>query len=271
MTTKKDFYHSDSEIVIDRHYGGLNPVQYGRENCAPSHSFGPAVRTHWLLHYIVSGFGTFTREDQTHQVGPGQIFVIPPYLETYYEADAEKPWHYIWIGFTTEEQLPDILSLPVISCPEAGTVFDEMRSCHNLDNGRSAFLSGCLWKLFCILLEQTPPKADYIEKALNCMHSEYARGITIQEIADRLGIDRSYFSALFTERVGTSPSEYLINLRLTRAAELMTIHGERPSTAAMSVGYNDLYHFSKSFKKHFGVSPRSYRDAGRNKGDVKGF
>lgn len=247
-----------SEIIIDCHYGGLNPVQFGYETCDPSHSYGPAVRTHWLLHYVVSGFGQFTREGVTHKIGPGQIFVIPPYLETYYEADKERPWQYTWIGFTTEGQLPEIFSQSVISCPDIGELFDEMKSCNKLENGRSAFLSGCLWKLVAILQEKGKPRSDYIDKALNCMHSEYSHGITIKEIADRLGLDRSYFYTIFSERVGTSPSEYLINLRLTKAAELMRDYGERPSIAAMSVGYEDLYHFSKIFKKHFGMSPREY-------------
>lgn len=248
-----------SEIVIDYHYGGLNPVQFGYENCVPSHFFGPAVRPHWLLHYVVSGFGIFTRDGVTHRIGPGQMFVIPPYLETYYEADSERPWKYMWIGFTTEEQLPEIFSQPVISCPDAGALFDEMLACSNMENGRSAFLSGCLWKLVAVLLDHGKPKADYIDKALSYMHTEYTRQITIKDIAERLGLDRSYFSTIFSERVGTSPSEYLINLRLAKAAELMTIYGERPSTAAISVGYEDLYHFSKIFKKHFGVSPREYK------------
>ncbi|MBQ7051075.1 MAG: AraC family transcriptional regulator [Firmicutes bacterium] len=38
----------------------------------------------------------------------------------------------------------------------------------------------------------------------------------------------------------------------------MVIHGEKPSTAGASVGYVDLYHFSKVFKQHFGMSPRAY-------------
>lgn len=247
-----------NEIVIDMNYGGLNPVQFGYETCDPSHSFGPAVRTHWLLHYIVSGFGVFVRQGTTHRVGPGEIFVIPPYMETYYEADRDTPWKYIWIGFTTEDELPAILSQPVINCPGAGVPFQEMFHCQNMENGRSAFLSGCLWKLMGILLEQGKPVADYIHKAIHFMHAEYVHGITVKEIADRLNLDRSYFSTVFSQRMGASPQEYLINLRLTRAADLMITHGESPSTAAISVGYPDLYHFSKIFKKHFGLSPRAY-------------
>lgn len=246
-----------SEIIIDNQYNDFNPIQFGHENCAPSHSYGPAVRSHWLIHYVVSGFGQFTREGKTYDIGPGQMFIIPPYLETYYEADSKHPWKYIWIGFTSSS-VPEVFSEPVISCHDAGAIFDEMITCSKYENGRSAYLSACIWKLVSLLLERSESKLDYIDKALNLMHSEYANGITIQQIANRLGLDRSYFYSLFLERVGSSPSEYLINLRLSKAAELMTIYRERPSTAAISVGYDDLYHFSKIFKKYYGVSPREY-------------
>lgn len=247
-----------SEIITNYNYSGFNPVQFGYERCISSHSYGPAVRTHWLLHYVVSGFGYFTRNGITHKISPGHIFVIPPYEETYYEAAPDKPWYYIWIGFTTDQTLPKIFSQPVISCPNAGILFNEMLSCSVMDSGKSAFLSGCLWKLMSLLLEQGSIPSDYIDKALSCMHSEYMHRITIQDIADRLGLDRSYFYALFTQRMGISPSQYLINLRLTKAAELMIEHGERPSVAAASVGYEDLFHFSKIFKKYYGMSPKNY-------------
>lgn len=246
-----------SEIIINNEYEGFNPVQHGWSTCNPSHHYGPAIRTHWLLHYVVSGFGKFTRDGKTYDVGPGQIFVIPPYLETYYEADEKHPWHYIWIGFTTDSNL-EIFQNPIITCPDAGAIFEEMKACSKMENGRSAYLSSCIWKLVSILLERNKSTPDYVEKALHIMQSEYANGITIQNIADRLGLNRSYFYTIFTERTGISPSEYLANVRLNKAAELMTIYGERPSTAATSVGYDDLYHFSKIFKKHFGISPRGY-------------
>lgn len=247
-----------TEIVIDQHYGGLNPVQFGYETCAPGHFYGPAVRTHWLLHYIVSGFGTFEYEGTTHKISPGEIFVIPPYEKTYYEADINKPWKYIWIGFTTEDSLPDCFYQPVIRCPGAGSVFEEMFACKNMENGRSAYLSSCLWKLLGILLEQDRPSTDYVDKAIHYMHSGYGDGITIQEISARLNLDRSYFYTIFSQKMGVSPQEYLINLRLEKAAELMVTYHETPSTAAASVGYSDIYQFSKIFKKHFGMSPKAY-------------
>ena len=107
-------------------------------------------------------------------------------------------------------------------------------------------------------METGKEKSDYIDKALSCIHSEYSNGITVQQIADRLNLDRSYFSTLFSKRVGMPPRDYLRSYRLNKAAELMAVHGEKPTTAAASVGYDDLFHFSKSFKRHFGLSPRAY-------------
>ena len=68
-----------SEIVIDQHYKDFSPMQFGSETCDSGHFFGPSVRTHWLLHYVVYGFGRFERDSISYPVKPGDIFVIPPY------------------------------------------------------------------------------------------------------------------------------------------------------------------------------------------------
>ncbi len=247
-----------NEIIINESYSGLNPVQFGQEECAPGHSFGPAVRDHWLLHYVVSGCGMFERGGKLHTVNAGDIFVIEPYTETYYEADAKNPWHYIWIGFTADGKLPNEFYQPIISCSGVGNIFAQMLECSGLERGKSAYLSGCLWQLVSTILESGEQKADYIEKALNCMRAEYANDISVNEIARRLNLDRSYFTVLFRSKVGVPPGQYLLNLRLEKAEELMTKHGETPTSAALSCGFPDIYHFSKAFKKKYGLSPRAY-------------
>lgn len=247
-----------TEIIVNKEYCGFNPVQFGFENCCPSHSFGPAVRSHWLLHYVVSGFGFFRRDGKQYNLSPGEVFVIPPYLETYYQADAKNPWYYIWIGFTADAELEHLFSPPVLSVAGMGDIFEDMRRCKGMENGRSAFLSAKLWELASLIMDSGKAEADYIEKALNCMRSEYMTQLSVDGIAARLNLDRSYFSTLFKEQVGVPPGQYLINMRLEKAAELMLHHGESPTTAALSVGYTDIYHFSKAFKAKFGSSPRNY-------------
>ena len=212
-----------SEIIIDQHYRDFSPMQFGSETCDPGHFFGPSVRTHWLLHYIVYGFGRFERDGISYLVKPGELLK------------------------------------PIIHCPSAGKIFEEMLQCEKMENGRTAFLCAKLWEFFSILLDNAKSDTDYVQKAINCINAEYINGITIQQVADRLNINRSYLSDLFKKRMGISPQKYLIQLRLEKAAELLTVYGQSPSTAGISVGYPDLYHFSKIFKKHFGVSPREYQ------------
>ena len=257
-----------TEIVIDHKYKGFCPMQFGSETCDPGHAFGPSVRTHWLLHYVVYGFGRFVRDGITWEVNPGDIFVIPPYEETYYEADMQKPWRYIWIGFYADEIYPPLSDQAVIHCPGVGAVFEDMLRCGKLENGRSAFLTGKIWELLAILQEQGEPIADHIQKALNYMNAEYINGITVQQVAEQVNLDRSYFSTIFKAQMGVSPQNYLISLRLEKAAELITVYGESPSTAGISVGYPDLYHFSKIFKQHFGLSPRKNQQEYQEKGKI---
>ena len=245
-----------SEIIIDEHYQGLNPVQLGQERCDPCHSYGPAVRTHWLLHYVVSGCGRFTKVGKTHLVMPGETFVIAPYEETYYQADKDTPWHYIWLGFTGDP--PCKLDMAVIHKPELGDIFTDALQCKGMNRGKSAFLAGKLWQIFSCLLEDSRQEYDYVSQAIHCMKLEYADGITVTEIAQRLNLSRSYFSTLFRERTGSTPQDYLTALRMEKAIELMTKYAMTPSVAAISTGYSDIYNFSRMFKRYTGMSPRAY-------------
>ncbi|MBP3392374.1 MAG: AraC family ligand binding domain-containing protein, partial [Clostridia bacterium] len=70
--------HEQVVYILNEQYPGLSPTQFGFQECHPGHSFGPCVRPFWLLHYVISGTGTFTRSGITHQITPGEIFVIPP-------------------------------------------------------------------------------------------------------------------------------------------------------------------------------------------------
>lgn len=250
-----------SELIVDEGYAGLNPCQFGYEACEAGHAFGPAVRSHWLIHYVVRGSGVFQAQGRTYSLYPGEMFVIAPGEVTFYQADGRNPWSYIWIGFSCAA-LPMALEKR-IRCPEAQAVFESMKKCAAFENGRSAYLAARLWDLFGILLERKPERPDPADRAVSCMRAEYMNGLTVSEVAERLQMERTAFSVYFKRRVGMTPQRYLMNLRMEKAAELMTQYGETVTTAARSVGYGDLFNFSKMFKRHFSMSPRAYVQAFR--------
>ena len=244
-----------THTVINKGYSDINPVLAGHERCAPLHAYGPAVRTYWLLHFVVSGKGIFEIGGKHYTVEKGSFFVIPPHVETYYKADEAAPWEYVWVGFECSA-----LPLPladVVFCPAAQRIFEEVRRCNEWRGGGTELLCAKIFELFALLLEGQREREDYVDRALSIIHAEYMYELSVQQIAARLRLERTYFSALFKKRIGISPVQYLKTYRLKRAAELLE-RGNAPKVAACSVGYTDIYLFSKMFKRQFGCSPRAY-------------
>ena len=71
----------------------------GREICEAGHTYGPAARKEYLLHYVISGKGTFTANGKTRELNAHDAFLIMPEETTVYRADLETPWSYIWVAF----------------------------------------------------------------------------------------------------------------------------------------------------------------------------
>lgn len=246
-----------SFIAEESNYCDLNPIHFGYQDCKSGHACGPTVRKNWLIHYVASGYGIYKIKNKTYNVSQGEMFVIPPYEEAYYEADAKNPWCYMWIGFDAKDELTKHLK-DVIFCPEAEKVFNAMKGCADFSSGRSHFLSARLWDLFAVLAEKENIKHDiYIQKALEYIHSKYMYDITIESLSKELNLERTYFSTFFKKRTGISPKRYLLKYRMNTAASLL-MKNISVSVVASSVGYSDLYTFSKMFKKHFGLSPTAY-------------
>lgn len=250
-----------SEIIINKEYEGINPVQFGYESCESSHGYGPAMRTFWLLHFVVSGKGVFQINGNQYALSSGMMFVIPPFTETYYEADSEDPWEYIWVGFTGTPplQLNDYYNIP-----NALRIFQYMKSSHNLHNGKTEFILARLWDLFSFLMEENQSKASPIDMALNLIHSQYMTPLTVQQITETVHLERTYFSKIFSAKLGLSPQQYLIQYRMKQAKTFLAL-GYSVTATAFSVGYSDIYLFSKIFKRHFGESPSHYQKQSKSR------
>ena len=255
-----------SKIIINKQYKEINPTVCGGEKCESGHFYGPAVRSYWLLHFVVSGKGVFKTARGEYSLGKNDVFVIRPYEVTYYEADAEEPWEYFWIGFTSSISLPAKLTEnDTLYAPFLADIFRDMINAEDVSSGGrgfEAFLCAKIWELISRLEgaeEQLSPLADgYVRTAVNIMENEYQSGVTVEAISHRLHLNRSYFYTIFKRGTGRSPREYLVSLRMKKAAEWLRERGLGVSVTALSVGYPDVFSFSRAFKNYYGVSPSDY-------------
>lgn len=111
---------------------------------------------------------------------------------------------------------------------------------------------------------QRAEKIDYVEFTKEYIEQNYKDHITANQIAAKLHISRSYFSALVSKELGEPFQEYLITYRMEKASNLLMNTLLSVGEIAEMVGYRDYAHFSKSFKKKMKISPAAYRKQYKN-------
>lgn len=244
----------------------------GREKCEKGYSYGPMMRTQYIFHYVVSGKGTFRTKSTTHHLSAGQGFLICPDQMTYYEADSEAPWEYIWIGFDGTEVsriLSDVglsAKAPIFRGEPDGRlegIFSRIVETFIRDQNDKYSILALFFSAMSHMQTNTQTRRQgeqgYIDKALDYIHHNYTYRIRIEDIARYVGLDRTYLFKLFVKNVGSAPQEYLIRYRLEHAAGLLRETKLSTTQIAYSCGFRDSPSFCKHFKARYGISPLSYR------------
>lgn len=103
-----------------------------------------------------------------------------------------------------------------------------------------------------------------VAKALEYIRQHYLETLTLQQVADYVHVSKNYFSILFKKTTDQNFIDYLINLRIQKARELLTSTDLKIYEVAEQSGFNDVKYFSKLFKKITGFSPIDYREFQRS-------
>ena len=253
----------------------------GVEQCFPGHSFGPNTRTEFVIHFVLDGMGTLTNPKGCFEVQKNQMFILFPGETHLYTADKLNPWHYCWIGFRGDkaDQLMRAIGFseqtPVLPVKNISLIHKEIQAILSLQNSRPEDYfrrTSHTYNIFALLLENSEdPVVDnlteesrdfsYATYAIRYIQRHFNEKLTIAELADHIGISRSYLTQLVKEQIGMSPQEYLISFRLEHAAHYLRNSTDPVRYIAQECGYEDSMAFSKAFRKKYGKSPSEYRDA----------
>lgn len=99
-----------------------------------------------------------------------------------------------------------------------------------------------------------------VKRIIKYLNDNYNKKISLEQIAHNMYLSPVYISKIFKEETGESPINYLIKIRLEKAREILVKEKNSSiKSIAHQVGYDDAYHFSKLFKKYYGISPLYYR------------
>ncbi|ELU5587220.1 AraC family transcriptional regulator [Clostridium perfringens] len=265
----------------------MNVDECGIEQGIPGLGYKYEVLKNAVIHYVTKGYGTFNFNGKVYNLKQGDIFILLKGMQVDYVASIDDPWEYYWIGFSgsnANEYLnrTSITNSCVANCKENSKIpqiilnMCEISKNYNPSSSDDILLLKELYSLLYALIEEFPKPFEYkdkelhtyIQDALNFINSNYMNSITVQEIADYVNLSRSYLYKMFIKNLGISPQRYLINLRMYKATLLLKGTKLPIGEVASRVGYSDSLLFSKTFSKHFSMSPLNYRNNQVNKPSI---
>ncbi len=267
------YKHSYKQDLIDNVSLGI--FNCGLQSCLPSHTWGPGVRDHYLIHLIVSGRGSYVCDGKTYELKAGDMFLIKPSQLVQYTADANDPWEYYWIGFNgtyaqkIANNLPFKDSSPIYtpeSFQECKNYLYEIYSNSGTSFANTSSMTGYLYLLFSKLsLENQELEnnlnishSTYVINAIKYIQFNYSLDINVNDIASAVGISRSHLYRVFVSNLNQSPIDYLTQYRINEACSLLKNTNLTIAEIATSVGFIDQFYFSRVFKKIKQVPPSKY-------------
>lgn len=244
-------------VILNHNLLDLNPIMAGWSHCPPGQHIIPDARHSTLIHYVESGFGMFHLGTTSYRVHAGQAFIILPEQLASYTADKQNPWSYRWLGFTGKlaehfAALPPVFDVP----PE---LFRNLKTM-DLDNENIVYhLVADLFEVRGKLLQAGSKKVNYTQVITEYIQNHYRQPITVQEIADHVGLNRHYLSRYFKHKTGRTIQEQILDVRLSEARRYLMLGYSVKETASLC-GYSAASIFSKLFKKEYDMSPSEFRD-----------
>ncbi len=247
----------------------------GWQKCEKGYTWGPGVRDHYLVHYVVAGKGTYTLGGIVYSLNAGDVFFAKPGELITYQADSAEPWEYYWVGFNgpyankVTYKLPFKSTTPVHKCDDVKIIEKAFSNIFNSRGSQSyseALMVGHLYILIAAFIKeaqltepQTPgTSAQYVNNAIKYIQHNYSSDIGIDDIAKSVGVSRSHLYRVFINNIGKSPVDYLTGYRISEACFLLKTSKLSIAEIAVSVGFYDQFYFSRVFKKSKGVPPSKY-------------
>ena len=207
----------------------------------------------------------------------GSLIVFPPKTKYKYRTKTGKPMNYLWVHFTGYDAEAALSRCKIDLFPNINKVlidasiiriFQSIFAAFNTqDQLRDYELSALLERLLITISRKIGQfdlrSARALTKAIEYINSSYDQKIKIPFLAKLENLSTSRFNTVFKKSMGKAPTEYIAELRIRAACELLSSTSLSVGEIGETVGYEDSHFFSKVFKSFMGTSPSEYRSAVR--------
>ena len=268
----------------------MDLYKFDRLRITPADALPLHKQDTWELTYIVSGRGIHTFGDTEGTFENGDLAFIPPHIPHCWKFDDEHLnsdglIEYYTLSFKTEyidrcssafpeiterlERLKAVSSVIAFDKEATAVIADMMEK---MSHESETELLPYVFRLILLLSQyaskgivvgsfsETDRTSDRINRIREFSQSNYARTITIDMIANHVGMNRSSFCTFFKKATGQTYITYLNKLRVDRACYLLREGNFSVTEVCYMVGFNDVPYFNRCFKNNRGMSPKEYAD-----------
>jgi AraC-like DNA-binding protein len=234
----------------------------------------------YALIYITRGQGTFKTEgDRSYRIGPGSMFMLFPEVWHWYAPDQETGWDEYWVGFKGE--YPERLVAesffspmePVFDIGLHDFVLESYNSIYDLARFEQpgyqqvlgSQISGLLAHTSRLSRQHDPISEDerLVERAKFLLADNITEELDIGWLSRSLGLGYSRFRTMFKHHTGLSPYQYFLNLKISRAKDLLQQGSYSVKEISHMLSFDDPYYFSHLFKKKTGTAPSRWKSPER--------
>lgn len=236
----------------------------------PGVKYGPVIRDIYIIESCTGGYGSVIINEKEFQIKKGDVYFLMPGDTVVHTADTEEPRSGVWcaidgIRLASVLKRAGIDSEHPFACAEAfEEITQQMLRIFDMKNesdpGADLRREGCIYAILGALMRgcASGDSDALIQKAIGYMEATYDGKVNVREVAQSVGLDRSYFSTLFKKITGCTPHMYLTLIRMRKAGALIRDGGYSVSEAAEAVGI-DARNFGRVFKRVMGLTPLEYK------------
>lgn len=214
----------------------------------------------YILAFATDGKAFYHIDDKKFEIERGDILFFQKGQVHSATTAEHAPWSYYSIAF----DLDCDGRLPLMTRAAAFYRYEKLlqRLYYEWTAKNKGYKTMCrslMMELICMLeREQNRSRSEMIEDIKNYMIENYDKNLTIEQLAKMAGVSKSHFHMLFKESTGMSAIQYHNKIKMNMARDLLQSGGCNVTQTAQSVGFDDIYYFSRLFKKIIGVNPSSF-------------
>ncbi|NUU76838.1 AraC family transcriptional regulator [Paenibacillus xylanilyticus] len=271
-------YYKPGDLDKEQH---IWPVRAGRSIAKPNYKVGPKRIECYSLHFVHDGFVRLEFDGKRVDLQKNDLFCLFPGRTYYYHmlsSDSSLQMSWLALDGTRVKPLLELAGL-LPESPFGKQMFTPhvqetserlicaLASVERWKPSASLELHGLMYALLAGIVpdhasEQPTELAGWIHECKDYMELHATEGISVQQVADFAGVHRSYFSNMFTTQVGMPPVKYMQKIRMEKANQLLKETDATVTEIALSLGYPNLYSFTRAFKIYYKMPPITMRKNG---------